>query len=714
MNDFLTSSKAEYTKYFGNRGTYVIREIEAPIGYTMTGEMSGYTTNKKTEKLQDGLALSIDVITEEIDGDEYTYHKYYLDGKEITTKILQAENMPDPDNPVYGLDTGTALVADDNPEIPELTSNALCTDTMSQYAGSAHRTINLTDEIRVHTVSRVNAWYKVTSKLYNKTKREFVEVNWKKIDNHSQASTKGKEFATTFHTGESDITAGNDFIFKVGGSIDLTDDMKGDTFVFVNYLLVAEGTSDPGNDADKIIWPSNYNKALDDASAEEKAEIRLGDKSSLNDTNEMIYIYDGIATSLVNTQTSRKAATGESIAYAGMYTDSTCTKGHGTIMQSFTDTISYNNLEEGKNYKIKAWLMDITNGTPAPAVDAQNRKIETEKPEKAVANGSGTWEVTFNFDTTVCEGRKYVSYVEVYDNDHLVLEHKKADDKQESFMIPKITTKLRCTDSTSSTAPLAETMNFEDTITYQNLIPNANYKVETVVMDLETGRELVDAKGNKALIKSGQTFTASAGNGTHKVNFSIAGVKTDSNKIVTSSLAGKTIVVYQYIYIEKNSNGSNQWVLVAEHADMDDKDQSMPISNSGPLYLYLYKRNAGGDTYENADLSNAGFEIAFYKGQKFNSAMDATRKGSLTATFTFKTALANDSALGSVPYRNAALRDGINARFGIDCYPKVDEAGNFIYEKDGNGNQLFQNDFLTSDRAAYTKYFGQAGTYVVR
>lgn len=686
QNDFLIEGQDKYTDWFGKEGTYVIMETKAPFGYEIAGEMSGYGTDKTTATPGKGMALDINVREGE-NGE--TVHTYKLNGKKVTGTSLGVEQEP-----------GTAIIAEEHPFNPNVTSLATCVDTGQQYAGSAHGVINLKDSVKVETIKNVDAKYIITTKLFdigvngeNIDNPTNLSVNWINKSNYSEndknnATTFKTEFSTGTEDGVGHVNAGSVVYFEVGASVDISN-LKGHTLVFVNYLLVKKGADGSGS----ALWGGGENDGL-------------GKDTPRNDKNEQIYIIDGISTSLKNKFTDRKAATGESIAYAGKYTDNTHTKGGGTILQSFTDTITYSGLEKNKKYKVKAWLVDAETGNTVG--------VEAEKEEPASGTGSGTWDIDLQFDTTGHEGKKYVSYVEVYDNDHLILEHKKIDDNQEAFLIPKITTKLRCTDSTSSTAPLAETMNFEDTITYQNLIPNANYKVETVVMDLETGRELVDAKGNKALIKSGQTFTPAAGNGTHKVNFSIAGVKTDSNKIVTSSLAGKTIVVCQYIYIEKTGNGTGNWVLVAEHADMDDKDQSMPISTSGPLYLYLYKRNAGGNTYENADLSNAGFEIAFYKGQKFNSAMDATRKGSLTATFTFKTALANDSALGSVPYRDAALRDGIKARFGIDCYPKVDEAGNFIYENDGNGNQLFQNDFLTSDRAAYTKYFGQAGTYVVR
>ena len=679
FNDFLTEGHAEYSKYFGNRGTYVIKETSAPKGYTLSGKMEGINSGQSTFNLKEGMALYVKPQTDE-EGNQTHYYK--LNGKKVTENILNVGNDP-----------GLALLTSEIPDYPSMSSNAICVDTNQQYAGSAHKSITVRDTIRVKTVANQDAKYFITTKLYDLEDSKFLTVDWKKRSNYSEGNKTGKEFKTEFSTSKDGINAGNTVEFYMDGAIDISN-LKGHTLVFVNYMYIKEGSDGSG----KPIYGADISGNIHNDG--------LGKSSDFDDKQEQIYIIDGISTSISSTQTKRKANTGESIAYAGKYKDNSYAEGHGEILQELRDTITYTNLEKNKTYKVKAWLVDAETGNPIG--------VEKEEPFSTNNTGSGTWDIVFKFDTTGHEGKKYVSYVEVYDNDNLILDHKKLNDKKETFFIPKITTKLRCTDSNNSTAPNAETINFEDTITYKNLIPGANYKVDTVVMDLDTGKELVDAKGNKALITGGQTLTPSAENGEHKVQFSIAGVKTDSNGIVTNTIAGKTIVVYQYLFIEQDNNGSGKWVLVAEHADMDDKDQSMPISGSGPLYLYLYKRNAGGNTYDSADLSNAGFEIAFYKGQKFNSALDATRRGSLTATFTFKTGLANVSNLGSAPYRDAALRDGINARFGIDCYPKVDEAGNFIYEKDGNGGQLFQNDFLTSDRAAYTKYFGQAGTYVVR
>ncbi len=697
QNDFLVDGKDEYNAYFGKQGTYVIREIEAPVGFSLSGEMGGVGYIDKnndgiiqeeekeyplpsTSKITEGLALKIKVETfTDADGKEGKYHKYFLDGKPIVENILDASNLPEgtPEE-----EKGLAVVVEDNPDNPNLSSLAVCLDTNQQYAGSAYRTISVQDTVTIDTLEKISAKYFVTTKLYDLGTEDDrtdipLSVSWKKKSNYSEGNKTGREFKTEFSTGaDGHVNAGSQVQFKVEATVDISD-LKGHTLVFVNYLLVKQGADGSGS----AIWGKGENDGL-------------GKASSKDDKMEQIYIIDGISTSIIGTDANRKAGTGESIIYAGKD-------------QALKDTITYTNLEKKRPYIVKYWLVDAETGNMVGGIREEKRT--------ASASGSGTWDVPFNFDATDSKGKKYVAYVEVYENDHLIVDHKEINDKKETFLVPKITTKLRCEETNTNIAENGPTISFEDTITYKNLIPNANYKVETVVMDLGTGRELVDARGSKASVRDAdKTFTPGSPNGEHKVHFSIAGVRTDGNNIVTNTLAGKTIVVYQYLYIEKTNNGSKDWVLIADHADINDKDQSAPIKGSGPLYLYLYKRNAGGNTYDNADLSNARFEVAFYKGQKFGSALEATKKGSLTATFTFRTGLANDVGLGSAPYREAAGRADINAKYGIDCYPKVDESGNFLYEEDGDGNRFFQNDFLISDKAEYTRYFGQAGTYVVR
>lgn len=679
FNDFLVSDRATYTKYFGKKGTYVIKETDAPEGYKLSGTMEGFGTDKSTSKLTEGMAL---YVKPGVNEDGEPTHEYRLNGKKITTPVISTGNDP-----------GLALITHENPSNVDIVSNAICVDTNQQYAGSAYGTVTVRDTITVSTTEKKEAKYFITTKLKDKTANRFLSVQWKKKSSYSEDNKTGTEFKTEFSTG-GDVTAGDHVTFDVEGLIDLSG-LEGHTLVFINYMYVKGGSDGSGN----AIYPTGYTSGLGKATSED-------------DVLEQIRIIDGISTSISSTQTNRKAATGESIAYAGMYKDNSYTEGNGAIMQSLKDTITFAGLEKGKEYRIKAWLMDVTDGTPAPAV-INGKKMEIEEPRKATAK-DGTWDITFQFDGTGCEGKKYVSYVEVYDNDRLILEHKKPADGNESFYIPKITTKLLCKNANNTDANVAtnaETINFEDTITYKNLIPNARYKVETKVMDYSTGKELTDAKGNKASVNNDdKVFTANGVNGTHTVRFSLAGVNTDGNGIVTSSLAGKTIVVYQYLYIEKDSNGSNQWVLVAEHADINDKDQSLPITRSGPLYLYLYKRSAGGETYGNANLDNAIFEIQYYKGQKFNSAKEATKRGTLTATFTFKTGSAKDASLGSVAYRDLANAGDINAFHGIDFFPKVDAAGKYIYDENGE----FQNDFLVDGKEEYSAYIGQPGTYVIR
>lgn len=688
QNDcILPEYKEAYTDYFGSDGTYVIREIESPEGFKLEGEMGGVgkDTNGKdlpsTARVTEGLALRIKTSTTTLDdGIEVEYQQYFINGKEIGESILDASNLPDD---VPEETTGAAFVTLDGIDSPILTSNALCLDTMQQYAGSAYGTITVRDSVRVQSVSKIDAKYIVTTKLKDLTDNKFLTVNWKADSNVYENSSTDKEYKTKFST--NDIAAGDAVYFDVSGTLDISG-LEGHTLVFINYLLVKEKADGSGT----TIWGEGKNNGLGKASSED-------------DVNEMIYIVEKLSTDIISTQNNRKSATGEGIIYAGKYVDNTFKKGNGNILQELKDTINYEGLEVGKEYTIKGWIVDAETG--------RNTGIEVEKHQKATAK-NGTFDITFQFDATDCGGRKYVSFVEVYDNDHLIFEHKDLNDKHETFFIPQISTKLICEDTGTNVATNAETINFVDTITYKNLMPGVQYKVETEVIDLATGKELVDANGNKASVKATDgIFTAPSENGTHQVHFSLAGVKTDSNGMVTNSIAGKTLVVYQYLYIEKNNNGSGNWVLIADHADKDDKDQQATIKKIGPLYLYMFKRSAGGDTFGNANLGDAIFEVQYYKDQKFDSPSAATRTGNLTATFTFKTASAKDAVLGSSEYRSLAVQNDIDAYFGIDFFPKVDSEGNIIYDESGQ----YQNDFLTSNNLAdYTNYFGQAGTYVIK
>lgn len=97
-----------------------------------------------------------------------------------------------------------------------------------------------------------------------------------------------------------------------------------------------------------------------------------------------------------------------------------------------------------------------------------------------------------------------------------------------------------------------------DTVSYTGLVPGKEYKVTGVLMDKETGEKLLV---NGKEITAETTFIAETKNGSVDVTFIFD----------ATGLHGKEIVVFEDLYREN--------VLLATHADINDKGQTVKIKN---------------------------------------------------------------------------------------------------------------------------------------
>lgn len=97
-----------------------------------------------------------------------------------------------------------------------------------------------------------------------------------------------------------------------------------------------------------------------------------------------------------------------------------------------------------------------------------------------------------------------------------------------------------------------------DTVSYTGLVPGKGYKVTGVLMDKETGEELLV---NGKEITAETTFIAETKNGSVDVTFIFD----------ATGLHGKEIVVFEDLYREN--------VLLATHADINDEGQTVKIKN---------------------------------------------------------------------------------------------------------------------------------------
>ena len=221
---------------------------------------------------------------------------------------------------------------------------------------------------------------------------------------------------------------------------------------------------------------------------------------------------------------------------------------------TIVDTVTYKNLIVGKKYTISGTLMDKATGKALK--DSDGEKITAETTFKAKET-DGSVEVVFTFDASDCAGKTTVVFEDLYQNGKLYVSHADLTDEDQTIYFPGIKTTAKDKDSQlpETYANPDEKVTIEDTVAYKNLIQGKEYTVKGTLMDKETGEKLLDAEGNE--ITSETTFTAENVEGQVNVEFTFD----------ASTLAGKTTVVFEDLYYNKN--------LVVTHADINDEGQTV-------------------------------------------------------------------------------------------------------------------------------------------
>ena len=215
-----------------------------------------------------------------------------------------------------------------------------------------------------------------------------------------------------------------------------------------------------------------------------------------------------------------------------------------------TDTVSYENLILGKEYKLTGTLMDKETGEELLDKDGNVITAETTfTPEKA----SGTADVVFVFDGTGLAGKTVVAFETLTRNDKVYAVHTDIEDEAQSVHIPEIHTRAVDGASESHVGLMGEKTQVIDTVTFQNLIPQREYTVKGILMDKSTGKEYLDAEGNTVTAET--TFIPEEADGSVDVVFEFTGIE------------AATIVVMEELYYEDS--------LVAEHTDLEDESQTV-------------------------------------------------------------------------------------------------------------------------------------------
>lgn len=216
------------------------------------------------------------------------------------------------------------------------------------------------------------------------------------------------------------------------------------------------------------------------------------------------------------------------------------------------DKVTITDTMAGREYTITGTLMDkdtgeavMVNGNPVTA----SQTFTSDGTKKVL-------DMHFTFDSSALGGKTVVVCEKLTYGDYVAATEEDMENKDQTIYFPKIHT--TATDSeTADHLTLADSRAvITDTVTYTNLLKGETYTLSGVLMDKETGKELlVDGEP----VTQELAFTAGRASGTKKLKF----------ELDTTGLAGKSFVVYETLTLED--------VEVAEHKDINDEGQTIHI-----------------------------------------------------------------------------------------------------------------------------------------
>ena len=228
---------------------------------------------------------------------------------------------------------------------------------------------------------------------------------------------------------------------------------------------------------------------------------------------------------------------------------------------SIQDVAEYTNLIPGETFTIRGVLMDQETEEEF-LIDEQPVTAEAEfTPEES----SGSVELSFHFDASALSGKTLVVYEEILYKDQVVASHRQIDSPSQSIYYPEIGTTASDADDGDQEALADEEVTIKDEIAYKNLVPGLTFRAEGVLMDKETGEQLLI---NGQPVTSEVEFTPEESSGTVEVSFTFNG----------SNLAGKTLVVFEKLYL---ISGDSE-IPVASHEDLESTEQSVLLSENPP------------------------------------------------------------------------------------------------------------------------------------
>lgn len=214
------------------------------------------------------------------------------------------------------------------------------------------------------------------------------------------------------------------------------------------------------------------------------------------------------------------------------------------------DTVEYEGLQKGTEYKITGTLMDAETGKE---ILIQDKPVTAETTFKA-KKSSGSVKVKFTFDATALAGKTIVVFESLYQDDLKLAVHADLEDQDQTIYFPEIGTQAKDSDTGTQHSCADEEVTLIDTVSYSNLLAGEKYTLTGTLMDAETGKEIeIDGKP----VTAASDFTPKESSGTTEVKFTFD----------ASSLSGKTVVIFESL----SYDGSE----ICSHKDLSDEGQTI-------------------------------------------------------------------------------------------------------------------------------------------
>ena len=495
------------------------------------------TTFKAEEHLDTGKYGSYgDIIPNNHDGDGITFS---LNAESFAgrTLVVFEELFKSGDDGMSPIASETDLEnADQTIHFPKIWTNAITDETQTSIALSGDGTSIIKDTVSYENLIPGLA-YRIKGRVIDKHKTE--ETGTEVV----ATGTDGKE-ARNFV----DFTPDS-----ANGSIELSFDI--DTSKYADDLKIYNG-------AVFVVFEEMY---VIQKYEGDDAESIVAAHTDISDETQTIYI-PYITTTLLDTKTGLHI----------MYAES------GACL---VDTVSYYSCKPGMQFFVSGRLIDMETGKVLRDSAGNEAKIEYQQVT-AEGSGDGTWELAYNIDASSIEGATVVAYAEVYIQGGKgeggytqVAVHDDFFDREERVYIPHIDTKAYDQDTVNHIAHADGSVYVVDEVTYDNIIPNVNYTLESELRwrnaDGSDGGRVTDASGREQFI----TTRFFADHDMTDDQYLTYGKITPDNSgggiifhFNAEGFDGKTVVVYERLYIEKDDGTKH---LVADHQDITDEGQSI-------------------------------------------------------------------------------------------------------------------------------------------